>query len=111
MATLADIPLIITSTNSTSERRINPSWTVSQLKTRLEPITGVPAQSQRLQLKVPSQPAQPLSASNEDTQEIVHWSLQPYAEIEVGLPLGSSNSVLKSSMSTGCLKYEKQELD
>jgi tubulin-specific chaperone B len=31
-----------------AERRITPSWTVSQLKTKLEPITGIPASAQYL---------------------------------------------------------------
>jgi tubulin-specific chaperone B len=34
-----------------SERRITPSWTISHLKTKLEPITGIPAQSQSLRTK------------------------------------------------------------
>ncbi|OAL36551.1 hypothetical protein AYO20_04167 [Fonsecaea nubica] len=31
-----------------AERRITPTWTVSQLKSKLEPITGIPASSQTL---------------------------------------------------------------
>ncbi|KAJ9651348.1 hypothetical protein H2198_007571 [Neophaeococcomyces mojaviensis] len=31
-----------------SERRITPTWTVDQLKSKLEPITGIPASSQKL---------------------------------------------------------------
>jgi tubulin-specific chaperone B len=34
-----------------SERRITPSWTVEQLKTKLEPITGIPASSQSLRTR------------------------------------------------------------
>ncbi|KAJ9601992.1 hypothetical protein H2200_013551 [Cladophialophora chaetospira] len=34
-----------------AERRITPSWTVSQLKTKLEPITGIPASSQSLRTR------------------------------------------------------------
>ncbi|QIX02462.1 hypothetical protein AMS68_007979 [Peltaster fructicola] len=79
----ADIPLIIISANSTSERRINPSWTIAQLKARLEPITGVPAGSQRLSLKVASQQPQLIEAVDEDRQTLSHWALQAYAEIQI----------------------------
>jgi tubulin-folding cofactor B len=34
-----------------AERRITPSWTVSQLKAKLEPITGIPASSQSLRTR------------------------------------------------------------
>lgn len=85
MATAMDIPVIINSANSSSERRINPSWTIAHLKSRLEPITGIPASSQRLLLKTASQPTQQLEATGEETQRLASWSLQPYAEIQVGL--------------------------
>ncbi|KAK9366499.1 CAP Gly-rich domain-containing protein [Lipomyces kononenkoae] len=47
---MADIPLLVTSQNTSSERRISPLWTLAQLKSRLEPITGIPSDSQRLSL-------------------------------------------------------------
>lgn len=82
--TAADVPLIIISPNSTSERRINSSWTISQLKARLEPITGVPASSQRLTLKVASQQPLAIEAVDETSQDLSSWPLQAYAEIQVG---------------------------
>ncbi|KAK5108926.1 hypothetical protein LTR62_007728 [Meristemomyces frigidus] len=83
--TLPDIPLLIRSENSSSERRISPSWTIAQLKARLEPITGVPASSQRLSLKVgsSSQPGQAIEAGDEDAVQLVHWPLSSYGEILV----------------------------
>jgi tubulin-folding cofactor B len=80
----ADIPLLIRSDNSSSERRITPSWTIAFLKSRLEPITGVPAACQRLTLKVASQPLQPIEAADEESTQIAAWPLQAYAEIQVG---------------------------
>ena len=80
----ADIPLLIRSENSSSERRISPAWTVAQLKGRLEPITGVPAGCQRLSLKVASQPAQNIEAADEEATQIGAWPLQAYAELQVG---------------------------
>jgi hypothetical protein len=89
MATAADIPLLIVSENSSSERRISPSWSIAQLKNRLEPVTGVPATCQRLSLKIGSQAAQPIEAADEESTILAAWPLQAYAEIKVGtiLPL------------------------
>ncbi|KAK9240342.1 CAP Gly-rich domain-containing protein [Lipomyces kononenkoae] len=47
---MADIPLLVTSQNTSSERRVSPLWTLAHLKSRLEPITGIPANAQRLSL-------------------------------------------------------------
>ncbi|KAF2660208.1 hypothetical protein K491DRAFT_589688 [Lophiostoma macrostomum CBS 122681] len=78
-----DVPLLIISPNSSSERRVSPSWTLAHLKTRLEPITGVPAGSQQLTLQRGSQPAVALSAANEEQTQLSAFPLQPYAEITV----------------------------
>ena len=79
----ADVPLIIASPNSSSERRISPAWSIAHLKTRLEPITGVPASSQQLSLRVGSQDAVPLAAADEEQTLLGAFPLQPYAEITV----------------------------
>lgn len=79
----ADVPLIITSPNSSSERRISPSWSIAHLKTRLEPITGVPASSQKLSLRFGSQDAVALVAADEEQTCLAAFPLQPYAEITV----------------------------
>jgi hypothetical protein len=79
----ADVPLLISSPNSSSERRISPSWTIAQLKGRLEPITGVPAGSQQLSLRVGSQDAVALTAPDEEQTRLAAFPLQPYAEITV----------------------------
>lgn len=84
MATAQDIPLLIVSENSSSERRVSPSWTIAQLKNRLEPVTGVPATCQKLSLKVGSHDAQPIEAADEDSTTLSAWPLQAYAEIKVG---------------------------
>jgi tubulin-folding cofactor B len=82
----ADVPLIVNSANSSSERRISPSWTIAHLKTRLEPITGVPASCQQLTLRVGSQDAVPLAATDEEQAQLAAFPLQPYAEITVSSP-------------------------
>jgi tubulin-folding cofactor B len=83
MASTADVPLLITSDNARSERRISPAWTIAQLKSRLEPITGIPASSQRLTLKVASWPDQNLQTVNEDNTQLSAFTLQSYAELHV----------------------------
>jgi len=83
MNTAADIPLLIVSENSSSERRISPSWSIAQLKSRLEPVTGVPASCQRLSLKIGSQAAQPIEAADEESTILAAWPLQAYAEIKI----------------------------
>ncbi|KAJ4987530.1 cell polarity protein alp11 [Stagonosporopsis vannaccii] len=79
----ADVPLLISSPNSSSERRISPSWTIAHLKSRLEPITGVPASSQQLSLRVGSQDAVSITAPDEEQTRLAQFPLQPYAEITV----------------------------
>ena len=84
MSTTKDVPLLITSTASSSERRITPSWTISQLKAKLEPITGIPPSSQMLKLRLPDQDGEiSLEADDQDTVQIGRWPLVPYAEIKV----------------------------
>lgn len=86
MQTAADIPLLVTSENSRSERRISPSWTVAHLKERLEPITGIPASSQSISLKVGSQPAKSLAVPDEEHTQLTNFPLQRYAELQVSIP-------------------------
>ena len=80
-----DVPLLITSPNASSERRINPSWTIAHLKSRLEPITGIPSASQQLSLRLGSQQPLPLTAADEEQTRLAAFPLQPYAEIAVCL--------------------------
>ncbi|KAF2002510.1 hypothetical protein P154DRAFT_140203 [Amniculicola lignicola CBS 123094] len=78
-----DVPLLINSPNSQSERRINPSWTIAAFKTRLEPITGIPTGCQQLSLRVGSQDAVAITAADEEQTQLGAFALQPYAEITV----------------------------
>ncbi|KAJ6193854.1 tubulin-specific chaperone-like protein B [Bipolaris maydis] len=79
----ADVPLLISSPNSSSERRISPAWTIAHLKTRLEPITGIPAACQQLSLRLASQDPVALVAADEDHTQLAAFPLQPYAEISI----------------------------
>jgi hypothetical protein len=83
MTTLADVPLIIVSDNASSERRITPAWSIDQLKTKLEPITGVPPSSQRLSLKTAGSQIIPIEAADEENTYLASFPLAPYAELHV----------------------------
>ena len=84
MATAQDIPLLVISTASSSERRITPSWSISHLKAKLEPVTGIPPASQKLTLRLPDQSEETvIEAADEGTVEIGRWPLVAYAELKV----------------------------
>ncbi|KAI0900835.1 CAP Gly-rich domain-containing protein [Annulohypoxylon nitens] len=80
---MADIPLQVISENSASERRITPSWSISQLKRKLEPVTGVPPSSQRISLKTASQETIAVEAVDEDTTLLSSFPLSAYAELHI----------------------------
>ena len=71
---------------------VPPSWAayagetaVAHLKTRLEPITGIPSSTQKLTLRIASQDAVPIEAANEELVQLSSFGLQPYAEVTVSL--------------------------
>ncbi|EWG36918.1 hypothetical protein FVEG_00764 [Fusarium verticillioides 7600] len=79
---MADVPLVVISEFAQSERRITPSWSISQLKGKLETVTGVPPSCQRLSLK-PTAGAEAIAieAPNEDDTHLSNFPLAPYAEL------------------------------
>jgi tubulin-specific chaperone B len=89
-ATPADVSVIISTaspTQSTSnepflatERRITPSWSIDQLKGKLETMTGIPPGSQRLLFKSPGRPDQWIEGED---RLIGEWGLVRGCEIEV----------------------------
>jgi len=81
MQTAGDIPLQVTSENSSSERRITPSWTIGQLKAKLEPVTGIPPLSQKLTLRTGNGLSVPVEAVDEENTQLEQFPLAPYAEL------------------------------
>ena len=82
--TARDVPLLVVSTASSSERRITPSWTISQLKARLEPVTGISPSSQKITLRTPgSEDTYAIEAEDENAVQLAQWRLVPYAELKV----------------------------
>lgn len=65
-----------------TERRITPTWTISQLKVKLETMTGIPPGSQRLRLKAPGKPDQWVEG---EERTIGEWGLGRGCEIEVSV--------------------------
>ncbi|KAF3070508.1 Cell polarity protein alp11 [Daldinia childiae] len=80
---MADVPLQVISENSTSERRITPSWSITQLKRKLEPITGIPPSSQRISLKTASKESIPIEGADEDVVLLSNFPLSAYAELHI----------------------------
>lgn len=85
---MADIPIFVTSDQISSERRISPSWTISELKSKLETITGIPPANQQLQVYVSSTatsaaPISIASSTNEDTTTIAQFNLTAYGRIHI----------------------------
>ncbi|KAK3315306.1 CAP Gly-rich domain-containing protein [Apodospora peruviana] len=80
---MADVPLYVVSEYSSSERRITPSWSIAQLKKKLEPITGIPPSCQRISLKTPSNENISVEAADEESTYLQTYPLSPYAELRV----------------------------
>jgi tubulin-folding cofactor B len=83
MQTAHDIPLLITSENSSSERRVTPAWSIAQFKTKLEPITGIPPSAQRLTLRVPGQGDVAIQSADDEATQIGSFPLVAYGELHV----------------------------
>ncbi|PGG97847.1 hypothetical protein AJ80_09627 [Polytolypa hystricis UAMH7299] len=63
-----------------SERRITPSWTVLQTKSKLETMTGIPPSNQRLLMKAPGRENQWIEG---DDRIIGDWQLMRGCEFEI----------------------------
>ncbi|TVY39725.1 Cell polarity protein [Lachnellula subtilissima] len=116
MQTAGDIPLQVTSENASSERRITPSWTIGQLKAKLEPVTGIPPLSQKLVLNLGSQQSVSMEAADEENTQLCVFPLAPYAEIHALAPTTPTRPVCKNTNSrrpstkrkpTACLPGKK----
>lgn len=87
-----------------SERRITPTWTLQQVKSKLETMTGVPPSSQRLRLKTPGLPDQWVEG---DDSIIGNWGLARGSEIEVYTPwFSTSRSSPTLLVSVGTVFYK-----
>jgi tubulin-folding cofactor B len=87
LQTAGDIPLKISSENSgpNSERRITPSWTIEQLKGKLEQVTGIPPSAQKLTLNLGGRQPIPIESYDEASTQIGSFPLAAYAKLHVSL--------------------------
>ncbi|KAI9684697.1 MAG: hypothetical protein M1829_000072 [Trizodia sp. TS-e1964] len=83
LQTAKDVALIIISSGPGSERRVSPSWSIAHLKSKLEPVTGIPPSAQRLSLRLANDPHIPVEAQDEESAQLGLFPLQPYAELHV----------------------------
>ncbi|KAL8968095.1 MAG: hypothetical protein Q9183_002627 [Haloplaca sp. 2 TL-2023] len=82
LAPTKDVPVLVTSSVGSSERRINPSWTIAHLKNKLESVTGIPPLAQSLALRSSGKEAI-ISSEDEHVAQIGLWPLTAYAELHV----------------------------
>lgn len=81
---MADVSLFVSSLSTTSERRISPQWSISSLKMRLEPITGIPSTCQILELFIAnSESPVIIKAEDEENTLVGQFNLVPYARLHV----------------------------
>ncbi|KAL2205388.1 tubulin specific chaperone cofactor B [Sarocladium strictum] len=105
---MADVPLMVVSENASSERRITPSWTITQLRAKLEPITGIPPSCQKLSIQVPGSAPVSVEASDEDSTYLSNFPLRAYAELSV-IDTRPPNARPNLSDTTGVEKYVMPE--
>lgn len=77
------VTVFVTSDGSSSERRFDKALTLSALKARLEPITGVPAAVQQLSLYNGDKLVAALEAESEDTTRLGAFPVENFARIHV----------------------------
>ncbi len=80
---MADVPLYVVSDYAASERRITPAWSISQLKSKLEHITGIPPSCQQIFLKTSAGEKIAVEAQDEESVYLQQFPLAPYAELLV----------------------------
>lgn len=98
----------VISENSVSERRITPSWSITQLKRKLEPVTGIPPSSQRISLKTASKETVPVEAADEDTTLLSNFPLSAYAELHI-IDTRPASAKLNFNDTSGVEKYVMPE--
>ena len=81
-----DIVILVHSETAITERRVTPSWTIADLKSKLEPVTVIPPSAQRLSYQfVNGNELESLDGLDADVVRIseLHW--QPYTKLMVSL--------------------------
>lgn len=80
---MADIPLFVVSEYSASERRVTPSWSISEFKAKMESVTGIPPGSQKLTYKTATSEKVSMDVADEDATLLSAFPLARNGEIHV----------------------------
>ncbi|KAK4150961.1 hypothetical protein C8A00DRAFT_45753 [Chaetomidium leptoderma] len=80
---MADIPLRIISEYASTERIVNLSWTISQLKLKLQPVTGIPPSHQQIFYKMSSGKKIAVESPDDESFRLRPFLLEPYDELLV----------------------------
>lgn len=78
-----DISIYVTSDLTSSERRLSPEWTINQLKHKLEVITGVPPDNQKLVLYASSTSKESGTELNNDHAQLKDYSPVAFSRLHV----------------------------
>ncbi|KAH6915721.1 tubulin-folding cofactor B [Coprinopsis sp. MPI-PUGE-AT-0042] len=74
----------VKSPDTHSERRIDPHWTVEQLKGKLEVITGIPVSNQILSLLESESDPRVIATLDDDSKQLGFYGLRDWQVITVG---------------------------
>ncbi|KAI8069557.1 CAP Gly-rich domain-containing protein [Gongronella butleri] len=72
--------IVTTDENINAERRLEKQWTILELKGKLEPITGIPASTQKLQLH---QGNDMLGSLDDDTRMLGSYPIENFMRVHV----------------------------
>ncbi|EPS45206.1 hypothetical protein H072_811 [Dactylellina haptotyla CBS 200.50] len=106
-----DIIVLVSSENAVIERRVSSSWTISTLRSKLEPVTGIPPSAQNLSYQPPDMVgATSLGGFDEDTVLIstLNWRNYTKLFVEDARPATSRENFTDVSQVE---KYEMPEED
>lgn len=82
---MSDVPIFVTSEQTSSERRISPTWSIDELRGRLEHITGIPPSSQNILIYGSSNSSGPVPINETDETKalIGQYNLVPYGRLHI----------------------------
>jgi tubulin-specific chaperone B len=108
---MADVSVYVKSDQTSSERRLNPNWTIASilksiritntlaLKSKLETITGIPPDSQSLSFKLSDGESVPINPTNDEETQLSAYNahLRPYITLFVDDTRPESERVIMDS--------------
>ncbi|KZT38183.1 hypothetical protein SISSUDRAFT_1062206 [Sistotremastrum suecicum HHB10207 ss-3] len=105
---MSTVTLFVLSTETRSERRFSPHLTVRELKTKLEPVTGIPAPSQKITLHASEDSAQALASLDDDDRPLGYYSVRDFQVLKIQDTNPSSTSL--AGQYTDVSRVEKFEI-